>query len=133
MKGVDEEVDHNLGTYLATVLGVKAGITKDIQAYVAALRSEGCDMPEDFAGLEIEELKGEPFAFKRLHLKKVALWRANEEKGGCRMMLMIPNPLLLRLLHKHRRPRRHHRPSPVGTFEDSAPCAIKTCATRSRG
>lgn len=82
MKGVDEEVDHNLGTYLATVLGVKAGITKDIQAYVAALRSEGCDMPEDFAGLEIEELKGEPFAFKRLHLKKVALWRANEEKGG---------------------------------------------------
>ena len=77
-QGVDEEVDHTLGTYLSTVLGMKAGITKDIQAYVAALRSEGCDMPEDFAGLEIDELKEEPFAFKRLHLKKIVQWRATE-------------------------------------------------------
>ena len=80
-QGVDEEINHTLGTYLSTMLEVN-GITKDIQAYVAALRSEGCDIPKDFAGLEIEELKEEPFAFKRLHLKKVALWRANEEQKG---------------------------------------------------
>ena len=63
--------DEALFSHLARVLQ----IAKDepvIKQYAAALRAEGCDNPDEFDDLTLDELKEEPFSFKRLHLKKVA-------------------------------------------------------------
>jgi hypothetical protein len=75
---MDADVDQALAAHLAAILGMK-GMTADIQQYVAALRSEGCDTTADFDNLLVDELKEEPFSFKRLHLKKVAQSRAVAE------------------------------------------------------
>ena len=66
----DDLCNTRLAKHLSTILGIKAK-SPDIVQYVAWLRSEGCDAPEDIDDLTIEELADEPFNFKRLHLKKV--------------------------------------------------------------
>ena len=67
-------INSALSTYLSTLIGIHPA-SEDIQQYVAALRSEGCDVPADFdelvLTLEIDELGGAPFHFKRFHLTKV--------------------------------------------------------------
>lgn len=73
--------DEALFLHLSRVLGMP----KDhlvIKQYVASLRSEGWDTPEDFDALSLDELKCEPFCFKAGHLKKVDRSRKKSAATG---------------------------------------------------
>ena len=70
-------LDKPLLSHLARILQIPED-DPDIKQYAAALRSEGCNTPEDFDDLTNDELKEVPFNFKRLHLKKVARWRQGD-------------------------------------------------------
>ena len=67
----DNKRDVLLGAHIYAILCIKP-ISADVTKYVARLRAEGCDTPDDFDDLTVEELSNEPFSFKRLHLKKVS-------------------------------------------------------------
>ena len=72
-----EEYDTDALSHLALASHISAALgtapeSRDIQQYVSALRSEGCDAPEHFDELTVTELKEEPFCFKRLHLQRLA-------------------------------------------------------------
>ena len=67
-----------LAAHLSAILDI-AAVSDTVVRYVAQLRSEGCDTPNDFQGLAADELAGDPFNFKRLHVQKLALSRQREE------------------------------------------------------
>ena len=71
IKAADEEMDTLLSDYLSDIMQLKTGHTSISTQYVQALRAEGFDTPDDFDNLTIDELKEEPFCFKRGHLLKV--------------------------------------------------------------
>lgn len=72
------QIDSVLAAHISAVLGIVPEST-EIKKYVAVLRSEGWDTPDDFDRLTPDELKLEPFCFKGGHAKKVA-W--SRERGG---------------------------------------------------
>ena len=69
-KQADNECNTTLSKHLSLIFGIPPA-SADINNYLSGLRSEGCDTPQDFDGLPIDELAWEPFNFKRLHLQKV--------------------------------------------------------------
>ena len=69
-KLVDSKCNSALDTHLSAILRIEPG-SADVARYVLALRSVGCDSPEDLGELTVDELAWEPFNFKRLHLTKV--------------------------------------------------------------
>ena len=67
-KEVEDEYDSVLASYIATILGLKE---MSVSQYVSVLREEGFDSPDDFDSLAVDELKEEPFNWKRGHILKV--------------------------------------------------------------
>lgn len=76
----DEDCIAALTAHIASMLGT-ALASADVKRYVARLRSEGCETPDDVDALTVDELAEEPFNFKRLHIKKVIRSRGEQEKG----------------------------------------------------
>ena len=74
-------LDEAIVAHLARILQIPEEETV-IKQYTAALRSEGCDAPEHFDDLTVDELREEPFNFKRLHLKRVAKSRGNNNAAA---------------------------------------------------
>ena len=72
MNRAEAKCNFVLAMHLSAILGIEAG-SADILRYVARLRSEGCDGPDDFDELAstVDDLSGGPFHFKRFHLTKV--------------------------------------------------------------
>lgn len=74
MNRAEAKCNYVLAMHLSAILGIEAG-SADILRYVARLRLEGCDGPDDFdelvSTLAIDDLSGGPFQFKRFHLTKV--------------------------------------------------------------
>ena len=70
-KQADDECNAALAAHLSSVLGIKQE-SADVTNYCNALRSVGCDSPDDLNSIAVEELARNPFNFKRLHLQKVA-------------------------------------------------------------
>ena len=73
----DGDRDAFLAAHLSSILSIEPA-SADVTRYVARLRAEGYDTPEDIDGLTISELVDGPFNFKRLHAKKVAHPRQRE-------------------------------------------------------
>ena len=69
-KLVDSKCNSAMDAYLSAILRIEPG-SADVTRYVIALRSVGCDTPEDLGELTVDELAWEPFNFKRLHVTKV--------------------------------------------------------------
>ena len=68
----DAEENTALAAHLSAILGIKRP-SAVVSSYVTQLCSDGCDSPQDLDDLTIDELAGDPFNFKRLHLKKVSV------------------------------------------------------------
>ena len=106
IKAADEEMDILLSNYISDILQLKTGRTAISTQYVQALRAEGFDTPDDFDNLTVDELKEEPFCFKRGHLLKVltlhfppSLPRASEQLDGAFLYTFSypPSPSLVRV------------------------------------
>eukprot|EP00729_Bicosta_minor_P003834 gene3834-26860_t len=67
-KEVEDEYDSVLASHIATILGLKE---MSVSQYVSVLREEGFDAPDDFDSLAVDELKEEPFNWKRGHILKL--------------------------------------------------------------
>ena len=87
------ELDVALAAYLSAILGI-APKCREVQLYVSALRAEGCYTSEDFEEIPVDELKEEPFCFKRLDLKKIARSRAKKEDGTHPVPLVPERPVV---------------------------------------
>jgi hypothetical protein len=60
-----------LAEHLSVLLDVPLPPSADIQSYINALMNEGFNTPRHLDNLTVEELKEEPFNFKRGHLIQV--------------------------------------------------------------
>lgn len=62
--------DYGLASHLAATLGIP-DTDADVRRYLSVLYAEGYNVPSDFDGVSMDELKKHPFSFKTGHLKKV--------------------------------------------------------------
>ena len=69
-KRAEDERNSALAKHLYSILGLKP-VADDVTRYVSALRSAGCDLPEDLYEIAVEDLAGKPFHFKKIHIQKV--------------------------------------------------------------
>ena len=67
-----------LANHLYYVLGITP-VSDDVVRYVAHLRSEGFDSPDDLDKLTIATLEAKPFFFKKGHLMRIEESRKNKE------------------------------------------------------
>eukprot|EP00729_Bicosta_minor_P016217 gene16217-30314_t len=70
--------DYGLASHLAATLGIP-DTDADVRRYLSVLYAEGYNVPSDFDGVSMDELKKHPFSFKTGHLKKVMLARQKTE------------------------------------------------------
>ena len=83
-------IDSALASHLSAALAIDPE-SLEIKQYVSLLRSDGCDTAADFDDMTIDDLKGEPFCFKRQHLKKIARSRGKAEPRRSSEAERLPN------------------------------------------